>query len=92
MCDPLLHLVFPPLPPFSPSFPQELSPPLVEDFIYLCDDAYTHSELLKMETEVLHTLGYDINMPVAYRFLRRLARVRPCNYAELKCTGVITSG
>ena len=53
---------------------QELSPPLVDDFLYLCDDAYTREELLKMETEILQTLGYDINIPVAYRFLRRFAR------------------
>lgn len=55
--------------------PQELSPPLVDDFLYLCDDAYTHDELLKMERDILKTIGYDINIPVAYRFIRRLARV-----------------
>ena len=65
---------------------QELSPPLVEDFLYLCDDAYTHSDILEMEQNILSTLDYDINIPVAYRFLRRLARVRqpqavwPCHY------------
>lgn len=61
---------------FSSPPPQELSPPLVDDFLYLCDDAYTHDELLRMEREILHTLNYDINVPVAYRFVRRLARVR----------------
>lgn len=54
---------------------QELSPPLVDDFLYLCDDAYTHDDLLKMERDILKTVGYDINIPVAYRFIRRLARV-----------------
>ncbi len=54
---------------------QELSPPLVDDFLYLCDDAYTQEELLKMELDILTTIDYDINVPVAYRFLRRLARV-----------------
>lgn len=53
---------------------EELSPPLVDDFLYLCDDAYTHDELLKMERGILKTIGYDINIPVAYRFLRRLAK------------------
>ena len=47
----------------------------MDDFLYLCDDAYTHEEMLKMERDILHALDYDINMPVAYRFLRRLARV-----------------
>ena len=54
---------------------QELSPPLVDDFLYLCDDAYSRDQILAMEREVLLVLGYDINSPVAYRFLRRLARV-----------------
>ena len=54
---------------------QELSPPLVDDFLYLCDDAYTHEDLLKMERDILKKLKYDINIPVAYRFLRRLSRV-----------------
>ena len=48
---------------------------MVDDFIYLCDDAYTHEELLVMEQSILSALNYDINMPIAYRFIRRLARV-----------------
>ena len=62
-------------------FLQELSPPLVDDFIYLCDDAYQHDELLSMERNILSTLEYDVNAPVAYRFLRRLARV--CEYMHV---------
>ena len=56
-------------------FLQELSPPLVDDFLYLCDDAYKRDQILSMEREVLLVLDYDINIPIAYRFLRRLARV-----------------
>ena len=48
----------------------------MDDFLYLCDDAYTHDDLLNMERDILHELDYDINIPIAYRFLRRLARVR----------------
>lgn len=48
----------------------------MDDFIYLCDDAYKHDEMLQWERDILKTLNYDINYPVAYRFLRRLAKVR----------------
>ena len=41
----------------------------------MCDDAYTRDDLLKMERDILKVLNYDVNMPIAYRFLRRLARV-----------------
>ena len=51
-------------------------PPLVDDFLYLCDDAYTKENILVMERDVLRVVGYDINIPVTYRFIRRLARVR----------------
>lgn len=32
--------------------------------------------MLQWERDILKTLNYDINYPVAYRFLRRLAKVR----------------
>lgn len=48
----------------------------MEDFLYICDDAYTREELISMETSILQTLAFDINIPIAYRFLRRYAKVR----------------
>ena len=53
----------------------------MDDFLYLCDDAYTRDDLLRMERDILKVLNYDINMPIAYRFLRRLARVS-ANYVH----------
>ena len=55
----------------------------MDDFIYLCDDAYSASDLLQMEREILKALHYDINVPVAYRFLRRLAKVCACVKANM---------
>ena len=57
-------------------FLQERCPPLIEDFLYICDDAYRRSEFLEMERMVLKTIGFDIGMPLSYRFLRRYAKVR----------------
>jgi cyclin B len=48
---------------------------MVEDFLYVCDDAYTREQLLAAECEMLHILEYNVNIPIAYRFLRRFARV-----------------
>ena len=33
---------------------QELSPPLVEDVLYVCDDAYTREDILEMEQNILN--------------------------------------
>lgn len=54
---------------------QERCPPCVDDFLYICDDAYKREELIAMEISILNTLKFDINIPIAYRFLRRFAKV-----------------
>ncbi|CAL9694131.1 unnamed protein product [Knipowitschia caucasica] len=53
---------------------EERSPPCLDDFLYICDDAYKREELIAMETHILQTLRFDINIPIAYRFLRRYAK------------------
>lgn len=55
--------------------PQERCPPCVDDFLYICDDAYKREELIAMEMSILSTLKFDINIPIPYRFLRRFAKV-----------------
>ena len=68
---PTLPLPYPPPPPP----PQERSPPALDDFLYICDDAYSRNELLEMEICILKSLDFDICMPLSYRFLRRYAKV-----------------
>uniref|UniRef100_A0A914CMG3 G2/mitotic-specific cyclin-B3 n=2 Tax=Acrobeloides nanus TaxID=290746 RepID=A0A914CMG3_9BILA len=53
----------------------ERSPPLIDDILYICEDAYSRDQLLQMERDVLCTIGFDLGMPLSYRFLRRYARV-----------------
>jgi len=49
---------------------------MVEDFLYICDGAYTQRELIRMEANVLRVVNFDLGIPLSYRFLRRYARVR----------------
>ncbi|XP_051579020.1 G2/mitotic-specific cyclin-B3-like isoform X3 [Myxocyprinus asiaticus] len=53
---------------------EERAPPCVDDFLYICDDAYKRSQLITMEISILQALKFDINIPVPYRFLRRYAK------------------
>nr|QAT96394.1 cyclin B3 [Oncorhynchus mykiss] len=53
---------------------EERCPPCVDDFLYVCDDAYKREEVIAMETSILQALEFDINIPVPYRFLRRYAK------------------
>ncbi|XP_076018541.1 G2/mitotic-specific cyclin-B3 [Genypterus blacodes] len=53
---------------------EERNPPCLDDFLYICDDAYKREELISMEARILQTLSFDINIPIPYRFLRRYAK------------------
>ncbi|XP_019545077.3 G2/mitotic-specific cyclin-B3 isoform X1 [Aedes albopictus] len=53
----------------------ERVPPTVDDFQYICDGAYQRREMILMEINVFKTIGYDLGIPLSYRFLRRYARV-----------------
>ncbi|XP_068569957.1 G2/mitotic-specific cyclin-B3 [Cebidichthys violaceus] len=53
---------------------EERCPPCVDDFLYICDDAYKKEEIISMEANILQTLSFDINIPIPYRFLRRYAK------------------
>ncbi|KAJ7310347.1 hypothetical protein JRQ81_007256 [Phrynocephalus forsythii] len=60
---------------------EERCPPCVDDFLYICDDAYKREELLATEISILQALHFDINIPIAYRFLRRFAK---CAHATME--------
>ena len=51
----------------------------MKDFISICDDAYKQQQFIAMETKIMSSLGFDINIPIPYRFLRRYAKVRKTN-------------
>ncbi|KAL7851435.1 hypothetical protein AOLI_G00217910 [Acnodon oligacanthus] len=53
---------------------EERFPSCVNDFLYICDDAYKRSQLITMEANILQVLNFDITIPVAYRFLRRYSK------------------
>ncbi|XP_035180749.1 G2/mitotic-specific cyclin-B3-like [Oxyura jamaicensis] len=62
---------------------EERCPPCVDDFLYICDDAYKREELVAMEKSILRTLNFDINIPIPYRFLRRFAKCARANMETL---------
>lgn len=55
----------------------ERIPPMLDDFVYVCDDAYSRKQLMDKEREVLKIVGFDVGYPLSYRFVRRYGRV--CN-------------
>jgi G2/mitotic-specific cyclin-B, other len=48
---------------------EEIYPPELKDFVYITDKAYTKSDILLMEKEILNVLNFDITHPSTLRFL-----------------------
>lgn len=53
----------------------ERIPPLINDFLYICDGAYQRNDLIRMEMSLLKVCNFNLGIPISYRFLRRYARV-----------------
>uniref|UniRef100_A0A7E4VJQ1 G2/mitotic-specific cyclin-B3 n=1 Tax=Panagrellus redivivus TaxID=6233 RepID=A0A7E4VJQ1_PANRE len=49
--------------------------PLIDDINYLCDDTYTKQQVIRMELILFKAVGFDLGIPLSYRFLRRFSRV-----------------
>uniref|UniRef100_A0A0N4Z5W1 G2/mitotic-specific cyclin-B3 n=1 Tax=Parastrongyloides trichosuri TaxID=131310 RepID=A0A0N4Z5W1_PARTI len=62
----------------------ERSPPLIEDFLYVCNESYSRDDLIAMEMDFLRTVGFEaLTAPLSYRFLRRYSRVIKGDMATL---------
>lgn len=60
---------------------EERMPPIIDDFIYVSDNAYDRNELIKMEIDILKTVKFDIGVPLSYTFLRRYSK---CIKADMR--------
>ncbi|XP_022873165.1 putative cyclin-A3-1 [Olea europaea var. sylvestris] len=54
---------------------EEISPPHLEDFVYITDNTYTKEEMVKMESDVLNSLKFEVGNPTVKTFLRRFTRI-----------------
>uniref|UniRef100_A0A8D8ZHY4 G2/mitotic-specific cyclin-B3 n=1 Tax=Cacopsylla melanoneura TaxID=428564 RepID=A0A8D8ZHY4_9HEMI len=55
-------------------------PPQLSDLEYICSHTYSVQDLKDMEIKLICTVGFDLGIPLSYRFLRRYAR---CNKIQL---------
>jgi len=54
---------------------EEIYPPIVKDFVYITDNAYTKEEILTMEKKMLTALDFSIQISSPFRFLERYAKI-----------------
>ncbi|KAE8661552.1 Cyclin-A3-1 [Hibiscus syriacus] len=60
---------------------EEITPPGIDDFCYITDNAYTKEEVIEMEKDILKLLDFKIGTPTTRNFLRQ--ECYP-NYQELQ--------
>ncbi|XP_010932850.1 cyclin-A2-1 [Elaeis guineensis] len=59
---------------------EEICAPRVEELCFITDNTYTKAEVLKMESQVLNYLGFQLSVPTIKTFLRRFLRAAQATY------------
>lgn len=53
---------------------EEIYAPSISDFVYITDNAYSESEIRKMELRIIRALNFDLCQPISLNFLRRYSK------------------
>jgi hypothetical protein len=53
---------------------EEIYSPEIDDFVYICDNAYGSEEILKKELDIFAALDYNLGFPMSIQFLRRFSK------------------
>ncbi|KAJ8747974.1 hypothetical protein K2173_012947 [Erythroxylum novogranatense] len=62
---------------------EEINPPNVEDFCDITDNTYTKQEVVKMESDILNSLKFELGNPTMKTFLRRFTRIAQEDYKSV---------
>jgi cyclin B len=64
---------------------EEITPPELNDWVYITDNAYTKDDVLMMECNMLVTLNFKIVVPTAAHFFEHLAVANGCDAVHRSC-------
>ncbi|XP_038710676.1 cyclin-A2-2 [Tripterygium wilfordii] len=64
---------------------EEICAPRVEEFCFITDNTYTRGEVLKMESQLLNLLHFQLSVPTTKTFLRRFIQATHTFY-KVPCT------
>lgn len=54
---------------------EEIYPPTIKDFVYVTKNAYTRTQILDMEMQILFKLEFSLTEASSYRFLERYSKI-----------------
>jgi cyclin B len=54
---------------------EDIYPPEVKDFIFMTDNAYTQEELVKLESDILEKIQFNMTYPTSLRFLEIFKKI-----------------
>jgi len=62
---------------------EEIFPPNVGEFVYITDDSYTKTQILRMEKLILKVLNFDLSVPTSHLFVNHLCQMFQMEEQEL---------
>lgn len=54
---------------------EEIWPPLIKDYIYMCDNAYDKEQIINQEMSMLTELDFNVDFVSANSFLHRFVQI-----------------
>jgi cyclin B len=54
---------------------EEIWPPLIKDYVFMCDYAYTREQIVQMEMEILTELDFNVDFISSHAILERFAQL-----------------
>lgn len=54
---------------------EEIWPPLIKDYVYMCDQAYNKEQIVEMEISMLTVLDFNVDFVSSNSFLERFVQI-----------------